>query len=71
MPLEVCKLSKSSHSKICKEDAYALTDKGYCAFQNSNYYGYKLLTVYSINGVFQSLDLSSTSIHDISYLKRY
>ena len=28
MPLEVCKLSRSSRSKICKEDTYAFPDKG-------------------------------------------
>jgi len=69
MPLEVCKLSGSSRSKICKEDSYAFPDKGYCAAQGSNYYGYKLHAVCSVNGVFQSIDLSPASIHDINYLK--
>lgn len=69
MPLEVCKLSRSTRSKICKEIEYALPDKGYCAAQSSNYYGYKLHAVCSINGVFQSIDLSPTSVHDINYLK--
>jgi len=69
MPLEVCKLSRSSRSKICKEDAYAFPDKGYCASQSSNYYGYKLHAVCSVNGVFQSIDLSPASVHDINYLK--
>lgn len=58
MPLEVCKLSRSSRSKICKEDTYTFPDKGYCAAQSANYYGYKLHAVCSINGVFQSIDLS-------------
>ena len=31
MPLEVCKLSRSSRSKVCKEGAYVSPDKGYCA----------------------------------------
>jgi len=69
MPLEVCKLSRSSRSKICKDTAYAFPDKGYCAAQGSNYYGYKLHAVCSVNGVFQSIDLSPASIHDINYLK--
>ncbi len=69
MPLEVCKLSRSSRSKICKEDDYAFPDKGYCAAQSSNYYGYKLHAVCSVNGVFQSIDLSPASVHDINYLK--
>lgn len=69
MPLEVCKLSRSSRSKICKEATYALPDKGYCAAQGANYYGYKLHAVCSVNGVFQSIDLSPASVHDINYLK--
>jgi hypothetical protein len=69
MPLEVCKLSRSSRSKICKEDAYAFPDKGYCASQNSNYYGYKLHAICSVSGVFQSIDLSPASVHDVNYLK--
>ena len=69
MPLEVCKLSGSSRSKICKEDTYAFPYKGYCAAQSSNYYGYKLHAVCSVNGVFQSIDLSPASVHDINYLK--
>ena len=69
MPLEVCKLSRSSRSKICKEVDYAYPNKGYCASQQSNYYGYKLHAVCSVNGVFQSIDLSPASIHDIHYIK--
>jgi hypothetical protein len=57
MPLEVCKLSRSGRSKICKENNYAYPDKGYCAAQNSTYYGYKLHAVCSVKGVFQAIDL--------------
>lgn len=69
MPLEVCKLSRSSRSKICKEDYYSYPDKGYCAFQSANYYGYKLHAICSVNGIFQSIDLSPASVHDVNYLK--
>lgn len=69
MPLEVCKLSRSSRSKVCKEDLYSSPDKGYCAAQGSHYYGYKLHAVCSVDGVFQSIDLSPASVHDINYLK--
>ena len=55
--------------RICKEDVYAFPDKGFCAAQNSNFYGYKLHAVCSVNGVFQSIDLSPASVHDINYLK--
>ena len=41
MPLEVCKLARSSRSKICKEIDYALPNKGFCALVskfNNNFY---------------------------------
>ncbi len=44
-------------------------DKGFCASQQMHYYGYKLHAVCSVNGVFQSIDLSAASVHDIHYLK--
>ena len=69
MPLEVCKISRSSRSKICKETDYAIPNKGFCASQNLHFYGYKLHAVCSINGVFQSFDLSHASVHDIHYLQ--
>ena len=69
MPLEICRLSRSKRSKICKEQNYSLPDRGFCASQRIPYYGYKLHAVCSINGVFQSIDLSAASVHDIHYLK--
>lgn len=69
MPLEVCKISRSSRSKICKENNFAIPNKGYCASQNLHFYGYRLHAVCSIAGVFQSFDLSPASVHDIHYLK--
>jgi hypothetical protein len=69
MPLEVCKLSRSARSKICKELSYCYPDRGYCASQGESYYGYKLHAVCSVQGVFQSVDLSPASVHDIHYLK--
>lgn len=69
MPLEVCKLSRSTRSSICKDNNYCFPNKGYCASQNSSYYGYKLHAVCSVNGVFQSIDVSPASVHDIHYLK--
>ena len=68
MPLEVCKLSRSSRSKICKESFYCSPDKGYCASQQLHFYGYKLHAVCSVNGIFKSLDISKASVHDVNYL---
>ena len=69
MPLEVCKISRSFRSKICKDVDYAYPNKGFCASQNLHFYGYKLHAVCSISSVFQSFDISPTSVHDIHYLQ--
>ncbi len=69
MPLEVCKISRAGRSKICKEQEYTFPNKGYCASQKMYYYGYKLHGVCSVSGVFQSLDITPASVHDINYLK--
>jgi len=69
MPLEVCRLSRSSRSRICKEDYHTAPDKGYCASQSNNYYGYKLHAVCTVDGVFTDFDLTGASVHDIHYLK--
>lgn len=69
MPLEVCKNSRASRSRICKEQLHSFPDKGFCASQKMYYYGYKLHAICSINGVFQSLDITPASVHDIKYVK--
>lgn len=69
MPLEICKLSRSSRSKICKEQDYSFPEKGYCASQSNHYYGYKLHAICSVQGVIESMDISPASVHDVNYLK--
>lgn len=69
MPLEVCKMARSSRNKICKEADYAVPNKGFCASQNLHFYGYKLHAICTINDVFQSFDLPPASVHDIHYLQ--
>jgi hypothetical protein len=69
MPLEVCKLSRSKRSRICKENFETAPDKGFCASQDVHYYGYKLHAVCNIAGVFSDFDLTKASVHDIHYLK--
>jgi hypothetical protein len=69
MPLEVCKMSRSSRAKICREAFHSAPDKGFCASQQTHFYGYKLHAVCSLGGVFQSIDMSKASVHDIHFLK--
>ena len=69
MPLEICKMARHSRIKICKDDFNTAPDKGFCASQNSWFYGYKLHGVCSISGVFQSIDITKASVHDVHLLK--
>ncbi|WP_159638865.1 IS982 family transposase [Sphingobacterium composti Ten et al. 2007 non Yoo et al. 2007] len=69
MPLEVCKIARSSRSKICKEQDYCTPNRGFCASQQMSFYGYKLHAVCSLSGVFQSIDINPASVHDIRYMK--
>lgn len=69
MPLEICKNARASRSKICREIDYAQPSKGYCAAQNTYYFGYKIHGICSLSGVFQSIDITPASVHDIHMLK--
>lgn len=69
MPLEVCKISRSKRSKICKESYETLPDKGYCSAQKSYFYGYKLHGLCTFGGVLTSIDMTKASLHDIHYLQ--
>ena len=68
MPLKVCENSRAKRSHICKEFDYSSPDFGYCASQKLYYYGYKLHAICSLNGIFQSIDMSPASVHDIRCL---
>ena len=68
MSLKVCENSRANRSHICKEFDYSSPDFGYCASQKLYYYGYKLHAICSLNGIFQSIDMSPASVHDIRYL---
>jgi hypothetical protein len=42
MPLEICKKARQNRIKICKKDFETSPEKGFCASQNTWFYGYKL-----------------------------
>lgn len=69
MPLEICKFSRHRRIKICKNEFETAPSKGFCASQNSWFYGYKLHGVCSINGIFHSLDITKAEVHDVHFLK--
>lgn len=69
IPLEACKISRSIRSKDCKDVEFSFPDRGFCVSQKVSFYGYKLHAQCSVNGVFQSMDPSAASVHDIHYLE--
>ncbi len=69
MPLEICKFSRHNRIKICRDDFETAPSKGFCASQNSWFYGYKLHGICSVTGVFHSLDITKDEVHDIHFLK--
>lgn len=69
MPFEICKLSRSSRSTICKEEHISSPSQGYCSAQKMYDYGYKLHIACSVTSVITSLDMSQAPVHDIHYLK--
>ncbi|MGO3807361.1 MAG: IS982 family transposase [Sphingobacterium sp.] len=69
MPLEICKTARQNCVKICKEDYKTAPEKGFCASQNSWFYGYKLHGVCTVSGVFHSVDITKANVHDIHYLQ--
>ncbi|WP_394350828.1 transposase, partial [Elizabethkingia argenteiflava] len=60
---------RSSRSTVCRENYLTSPDKGFCDWQNSVYYGYKLHAVCTTDGIFTDFDVTQDSVHDIHYLK--
>ena len=69
MPLEICKKARENRIKICKKDFETAPSKGYCASQDTWFYGYKLHGICSVSGVFHSVDITKANVHDIQILK--
>jgi hypothetical protein len=69
MPLEICKNSRRNRLKICKEQFETSPAKGYCASQDTYFFGYKLHAMCSTKGVFQSIDITKANVHDIHFLQ--
>ena len=67
-PYPICRLSRMKRCKLGKDNIDKSPDVGYCASQDTYYYGYKLHAIASISGVIHSFDLSKASVHDIHYL---
>ncbi|MCB0263177.1 MAG: hypothetical protein KDH98_08505 [Calditrichaeota bacterium] len=69
MPLPICQFARAKRTRICKESYESAPDFGFCAAQQTTYFGYKLHSICSIDGVVSSFDLSPASVTDIHYLQ--
>ncbi len=69
-PIPVCRVTRGKRCKMGKTGDYSLApDFGFCASQNTYYYGYKLHAICGVSGVIHSYDLSKASVHDLHYMK--
>ena len=69
LPIEICKFARAKRINICKENTQTSLEYGYCASQNTYYFGYKFHDVCSLGGVMTSFDLSKANHADIQYLR--
>ena len=69
-PIEVCRPARGKRCKMGQSGDFSKApDFGYCASQNTYYFGYKLHAVCGLSGVIHSYDLSKASTHDLNYMK--
>ena len=67
-PIEICRKSRASRCKFEKKNHDTSPSFGYCASQNTYYYGYKLHAVCGLSGVMHSYDITKANVHDVNYL---
>lgn len=67
-PIPVCRTSRGKRCKMGKDDFSTAPDSGFCASQNTYYFGCKFHELCGLSGGIHSYDLSKASVHDIHYL---
>ena len=69
-PVEVCRLARGKRCKMGRTGDFSQApDFGYCAAQDTYYFGYKLHAVCGLSGVIHSYDLSKASVDDRKFMK--
>ena len=68
VPVPVCKLAREQQLKVCRHDFETAPDKGYSTVYKQYYIGYKLHLTIGMNGVYQGMELTKASVHDVHYL---
>jgi hypothetical protein len=69
MPLEICKKARQRRVKVCGQHFETAPAKGFCASQNTWFYGYELHGICSVSGVFHTIDITRANVHDICFLQ--
>ena len=69
-PIEVCRVARGKRCRMGRTGDFSKApDFGYCASQNTYYFGYKLHALCGLTGVIHSYDLSKASVADLKYMK--
>ena len=69
-PIEVCRVARGKRCKMGRTGDFSQApDFGFCASQNTYYFGYKLHALCWLCGVIHSYDLSKASAADLHYMK--
>ena len=68
-PVPVCRIARAKRCKLGKNDFETAPNYGFCAAQNTYYYGYKLHALCGLKGVIHSYDLSKASVDDRYWLQ--
>lgn len=63
-PIPVCRIARAKRCKMGKTDYQTAPEFGYCAAQDTYYYGYKLHALCGLTGVIHSYDLSKANVDD-------
>lgn len=68
-PIPVCRFARAKRCRLGKNDFETAPNYGFCAVQNTHYYGYKLHALCGLKGVIHSYDLSKASVDDRFWLQ--
>ena len=69
-PIEVGRVARGKRCKMGRTGEFSQApDFGFCAAQNTYYFGYKLHAVCGLSGVIHSYDLSKASMDDRKFMK--
>ena len=68
-PIPVCRFARAKRCRLGKNDFETAPNYGFCAAQNTHYYGYKLHALCGFKGVIHSYDLSKASVDDRYWLQ--